>query len=90
MCIRPHTPIKGVCEGLRAHLPARYLSREGEDLWFQLEQQKKKTHTRRVASTRTRTQRSRATAGLVAAQAVRTSMLKAVHCLICRVCVQQS
>ncbi len=37
-CCKPitglHTPTE--CRGLRAHLPARYLSIEGEELWFQL------------------------------------------------------
>lgn len=59
---------------VRAHLPARYLSKEGEALRFQLKQ-KKKSQRRRVASTRARIHRSWATAGSFTAQALRTSML---------------
>lgn len=66
-------PPEGV-GGVRALLPARYVS--SEELWFQLEQQKKMSQTRKVATTRSRTQRSRATAGSVGAQETNRSMLR--------------
>lgn len=56
------------------HLPARYLSREEEELRLR-PRQTNESQRRRVASTRARIQRSWTSAGSLSDQALRTSML---------------